>query len=47
MTAAGSTIRARTPIDPAAEEAKVKALTGSSDVVIARGKSGGIKLPGL
>jgi hypothetical protein len=35
------------PIDPAAEEAKVKALTGSSDVVIARGKSGGIKLPGL
>lgn len=35
------------PIDPAAEEAKVKTLTGGQTVVIARGKRGGIKLPGL
>jgi hypothetical protein len=35
------------PIDPAAEEAKVKSLTGTNPVVISRGKSGGIKLPGL
>jgi hypothetical protein len=35
------------PIDPAAEEAKVKTLTGAQPVVISRGSKGGIKLPGL
>jgi hypothetical protein len=35
------------PVDPAAEAAKVKALTGDDEVVISRGKSGGVKLPGL
>ena len=35
------------PIDPAAEEAKVKSLTGAQPVVISRGRTGGIKLPGL
>jgi len=35
------------PLDPAAEEAKVKSLTGAQPVVISRGKTGGIKLPGL
>jgi hypothetical protein len=35
------------PVDPAAEEAKVKALTGQQPVVIARKKAGGVKLPGL
>ena len=35
------------PIDPAAEEAKVKALTGGGQVVIAREKQTRIKLPGL
>lgn len=35
------------PVDPAAEEAKLKSLTGDQPVVISRGKSGGIKLPGL
>jgi hypothetical protein len=35
------------PIDPAAEEAKVKELTGGGTVVIQREKSPRIKLPGL
>lgn len=36
-----------TPIDPAAEEARVKPLTGGAPVVISREKSTRIKLPGL
>jgi hypothetical protein len=35
------------PIDPAAEEARVKSLTGGAPVVIQREKSSKIKLPGL
>lgn len=35
------------PVDAAAEEARVKALTGDQQVVIARGKGKLIKLPGL
>lgn len=35
------------PVDPAAEEAKIKALTGDKPVVIAREKRTRIKLPGL
>ena len=35
------------PIDPAAEEAKVKALTGGQTVVISRSRSPLSKLPGL
>ena len=35
------------PLDPAAEEAKVKALTGAQAVVITRSKPGKVKLPGL
>ena len=35
------------PIDPKAEEAKIKGLTGGGTVVISRGKSRIIKLPGL
>jgi hypothetical protein len=35
------------PIDPAAEEAHVKALTGNQPVTITRAKPGKIKLPGL
>ena len=33
--------------DAAAEEARIKALTGGRDVVIKREKSGWVKLPGL
>ena len=35
------------PVDPAAEEAKVKGLTGGAPVVISREKQTRIKLPGL
>ena len=35
------------PVDPAAEEARVKALTGGQQVVIQRDASKKIKLPGL
>jgi hypothetical protein len=35
------------PIDPKAEEAKIKSVTGGQTVVISRGKSSIIKLPGL
>jgi len=35
------------PIDPAAEDAKIKALIGDKPVVIAREKSSRLKLPGL
>jgi hypothetical protein len=36
------------PIDPKAEEAKIKSVTGGQTVVISRGKSSVIsKLPGL
>jgi hypothetical protein len=35
------------PLNPTAEAAKVKSLTGSQDVVISRAKPGKIKLPGL
>ena len=35
------------PVNPAAEEARVKSLTGGQPVVIARAKPGKIKLPGL
>jgi hypothetical protein len=35
------------PIDPAAEEARVKALTGGQTVVISRSRSPLSKLPGL
>lgn len=34
-------------VDAAAEEARIKALTGGKDVVIKREKSGWVKLPGL
>jgi hypothetical protein len=43
--ASGSTAPA--PVDAAAEEARLKALTGGKTVVIAREKSSWIKLPGL
>ncbi|MDP3749158.1 MAG: DUF3035 domain-containing protein [Phenylobacterium sp.] len=43
--AAGDNVEA--PIDAAAEEARVKALTGGGAVVISREKSSRIKLPGL
>ena len=46
-SAAAADAAKSTPIDPAAEEAKIKSLTGDAPVVISRGKSGGIKLPGL
>ena len=35
------------PLNPTAEEAKVKSLTGAQAVVISRAKPGKIKLPGL
>lgn len=35
------------PIDPAAEDAKIKALIGDKPVIIAREKSSRFKLPGL
>ena len=35
------------PLDPTAETAKIKGLTGTQDVVITRGKPGKVKLPGL
>lgn len=35
------------PVDPAAEEAKIKGLTGGAPVVISREKQTRIKLPGL
>jgi hypothetical protein len=35
------------PLNPAAEDAKVKSLTGNQQVLISRGKPGKIKLPGL
>ena len=35
------------PLDPAAEEAAAAKLTGNRTVVISRGRSGGVKLPGL
>lgn len=44
-TTAGSTQSA--PIDPAAEEARLKSLTGGQDVVIKRQGKSKIKLPGL
>jgi len=44
-TAAGDNVPA--PVDPAAEEAKVKSLTGGAPVVISRDKQTRIKLPGL
>ena len=43
--AAGDNVPA--PIDPAAEDAKIKALIGDKPVVIAREKSTRFKLPGL
>ena len=52
-TAAGATTAATagsgsaTPIDPVAEEARIKGLTGGQPVVIARKKTSRIKLPGL
>jgi hypothetical protein len=37
-----------TPVDPAAEAAKVKALTGDQPITIQKAKPGGrVKLPGL
>lgn len=36
-----------TPIDPAAEAARIKNLTGNQPIIIARKSSGRIKLPGL
>ena len=47
VTAAAEAAATPAPIDPAAEEAKVKTLTGASPVVISRGGKGGIKIPGL
>jgi hypothetical protein len=38
---------AATPLDPAAEAARVAAATGGQPVVIARERRGGFKLPGL
>ncbi|HTK36659.1 MAG TPA: DUF3035 domain-containing protein [Caulobacteraceae bacterium] len=35
------------PLDPAAEDAKIKSLTGGQQVVISRAKPGKVKLPGL
>jgi hypothetical protein len=46
-SAAAAAAEKSTPLDPAAEEAKVKSLTGAEPVVISRNRSGGIKLPGL
>lgn len=43
--ASGSTAPA--PVDAAAEEARLKALTGGKTVVIARERSSWVKLPGL
>ncbi len=45
VAAAGDNVPA--PVDPAAEEAKVKSLTGDKPVVISREKQTRIKLPGL
>lgn len=44
-TAAGATVAA--PVDAAAEEARLKQITGGKTVVIAREKSSWVKLPGL
>ena len=35
------------PIDPAAEEARIKSLIGDKTVIIARERSSRIKIPGL
>jgi hypothetical protein len=43
----GAIDNSASPIDPAAEEARVKELTGGAPVVIQREKSPRIKLPGL
>ncbi|WP_312160808.1 DUF3035 domain-containing protein [Phenylobacterium sp.] len=45
LAAAGDNVPA--PVDPAAEEAKIKGLTGGAPVVISREKQTRIKLPGL
>ena len=45
VAAAGDNVPA--PVDPAAEEAKIKGLTGGAPVVISREKQTRIKLPGL
>jgi hypothetical protein len=46
-TAAEAGANVPAPVDPATEEAKIKALTGDGKIVIARGKDSKIKLPGL
>ena len=46
-TAAAAADNVPAPVDPAAEEAKVKDLTGGAPVVISREKQTRIKLPGL
>jgi hypothetical protein len=38
---------APTPVNAAAEEARIKALTGDQPVIISRQRSGKVKLPGL
>jgi hypothetical protein len=46
-TSAAAADNVPAPVDPAAEEARVKALTGGAPVVISREKQTRIKLPGL
>lgn len=46
-TVASAADNAPAPVDPAAEEAKIKGLTGDAPVVISREKQTRIKLPGL
>ncbi|WP_421933291.1 DUF3035 domain-containing protein [Phenylobacterium sp.] len=45
--AAGAGDNVAAPIDPAAEAAKIREVTGDKPVIIAREKSSRIKLPGL
>jgi hypothetical protein len=46
-TSAAADDNVAAPVDAAAEEARVKALTGGAPVIIAREKGSRIKLPGL
>jgi hypothetical protein len=46
-SAATAAANTAAPLNPSTEEAKIKNLTGGQTVVIARGKQGKLKLPGL
>jgi hypothetical protein len=47
QTAKASGAETSTPIDPQAEEARLKNLVGDKQVIIQREAAGGVKLPGL